>query len=498
MFAKHPKGLSIIIFTEIWERFSFFGIRALLILFLINKLEFTDASAFQLYGAFFTLMYGAPVIGGYVAGRYLGYVNSVITGSLLMAIGSFLLGVCAGILEPNDAIGILSYVNLESIVFYGSFALLGVGLGLVKPSLASIMSALYEGKDEIRDSGFTFYYIGINFGAALAAISIGYIGQKVGWMYGFFLTSAAMIIGLITILYGKKIFNSVLHETLHSQNNLNGSVRSIALYAGGIVTALIIFWWLVQSFQLAGWIILILGILSIVGTIFYAIVYLEPLARDKLMVSFIIIIIGTTFWVLLAQTGGALTLFTDRVVDKNLWGINLEASQFQAFNPLFIIFLGPLMGLLWPALKKRDLEPIGTVKFGAGLLIMASGFWFISIISSHTNGELIGAWYLILTYLLITIGELLVGPISLSLISKLSPRNLTGMMIGIWFLSSAVSEFISAKLATQFTSTDFTAGSITTWAMLYGELFEFLAIIAVISGAFLLVLTPIFKSKLKI
>ncbi|MBA2410420.1 MAG: peptide MFS transporter [Gammaproteobacteria bacterium] len=480
MSMKHPHGLYVLFFAELWERFSFYGMRALLVLYLTKELSFSDDHAYGIYGAYGALVYTTPVIGGLLADRVLGHQQAIIMGALLMALGHFCLAV------PN------------MFFFYAALALLIAGSGLFKPNISSLVGQLYAIDDPRRDAGFTLFYMGINIGGFLAPLLCGFIGQTYGWHYGFGLAGVGMLIGLAVFLLGRRRFaNYGLPPPAPAARNpvLRILTRRSIVWAG-VLLSLPVFGLLVLNDRLTGWVLIAAGAAVLAWLVY--IVYSSPrVARERLLVIMTLTAFGVVFWSFFEQGGSSINLFTDRNIDRSLFGWEAPASLFQAINPMFIILLAPVFSALWLKLARHGREPSTPVKFAYGILQLAAGFALFGLGAglAGADGKTSMLWLLI-GYLLITSGELSLSPVGLAMVTRLAPARLVGAMMGVWFLSSAFAHYIAALIATLTSApvTDATAALPPARTIdLYGEVFLNIAIAAAVVGAVLLLMSPLLK-----
>ena len=356
-FLGHPKGLFVCFATEMWERFSYYGMRALLILYLTKHWEFTDATSYLIYGAYTSLVYIMPVFGGMLADQILGSKKAVTYGAILLVFGH--LGMTV---ESNEQI------------FYLSLALIVSGVGFLKPNISTMVGALYEEGDPRRDSGFTIFYMGINIGAFTATLLCGYLGEEIGWAYGFGAAGIGMLLGLFIFLWGQKYLEGLAEPPSNKyMTKVNGISFENWAYISGVVMVLVT-WFLVQNSQLVGQLLGGFGVIFIGAWLLYALLKCAPEERDRLIVVGILILFSLIFWALFEQAGSSLNILTDRGVDRVIFGWEVPASMFQSLNAGFIFTIAPLFALLWIALAKRNMEPSTPIKFSIGIVLVGLGF----------------------------------------------------------------------------------------------------------------------------
>ena len=429
-FLGHPKGLFVCFATEMWERFSYYGMRALLILYLTKHWEFTDATSYLIYGAYTSLVYIMPVFGGMLADQILGSKKAVTYGAILLVFGH--LGMTV---ESNEQI------------FYLSLALIVSGVGFLKPNISTMVGALYEEGDPRRDSGFTIFYMGINIGAFTATLLCGYLGEEIGWAYGFGAAGIGMLLGLFIFLWGQKYLEGLAEPPSNKyMTKINGISYEYWAYISGVVMVLVT-WFLVQNSQLVGQLLGGFGVIFIGAWLLYALLKCAPEERDRLIVVGILILFSLIFWALFEQAGSSLNILTDRGVDRVIFGWEVPASMFQSLNAGFIFTIAPLFALLWIALAKRNIEPSTPIKFSIGIVLVGLGFLALVYGMNSSEGLQTGVIWIVLIYLLHTLGELCLSPVGLSSVTKLSPQRIVGFMMGMWFFASAAGNYVASLIA---------------------------------------------------
>ncbi|MDV6236962.1 peptide MFS transporter [Leptospira ellisii] len=383
---SHPKPLPILFLTEMWERFSFYGMRALLVLFLTKVFHYSDPDANRIYGIYIGLVYLTPLIGGYLADRYLGFKTSIYLGIVLVMFGH------------------LSLAFETKPFFFFGLALLIVGIGFFKPNISTVMGRIYEeeNKNHMRDSGFTVFYMGINLGGFLGPIFCGYFTDSFGWGYGFGVAAFGMLFGILVFVFGQRFFSESVFQA-GKKSRLRNSESS------------------------------------------------HPLTKeekDRIAVIFIFTAFMVIFWSVFEQIGSSMNLFIDRHVDRNLFGYSIPTPLYQSLNPLLILILAPVVAAFWTALAKRNWKPDTSTRFALGFLILGLGYLVLVLATSdYRSGNKISSLWLLLMVTLITIGELFTSPVGLSLVTKLAPLHLGGLLMGIWFISSFFGGILTGELA---------------------------------------------------
>ena len=426
----HPKALFALFMVELWERFSYYGMRALLILYMTASVidggfAFDDAKAYGIYGAYGALVYLTPLIGGYFADKLVGFRKAIVWGAILMAIGQFTLFLSG---------------NTNEVSFYIGLAILVVGNGFFKPNISSMIGRFYEEGDKRRDGAFTLFYMGINMGAFLAPLTCGAIGENEGWSYGFLTAGVGMVIGYLVFVWAQK-------QGMYGEVGKGPDVEATKSVVPGISNKLLPLVASALMIVLASTLIvyndivdLILLLLSVfvIGYLLYEASKMEIKAKQRIWVVVVLLFFTTTFWTFFELAGSALSLFTARNVDRTLFGYEIKTTFFQSFNPLFIMLFAPIFSWIWIKLSNMNKEPAAPYKFGLGLVLLGLGFLALNLGGASASAGMIPAIFMVLLYLLHTIGELTLSPVGLSLVTKLSPRHMVGFLMGIWLLSSSL------------------------------------------------------------
>ncbi len=425
-FAGHPKGLYMLFFAEMWERFSYYGMRALLIFYLTKHWLFSDGKANLIYGAYASLVYITPVLGGYLADRYLGQRKAVLFGGLLLAIGHSLMAVEGTGGQADPAIN----------VFWAALAFIIVGSGFLKANISVMVGQLYKLTDVRRDGAYTIFYMGINVGAALGTILVGYLGETIGWGYGFGLAGIGMLLGLIVFVLGK----GVLNGAGEAPSPLAKSTETM-LYVIGVASVAVI-WFLIQYQSVIQNLLIVSGV-ALLGYVLYETFKLPKEPRERMFAILFLISLNPLFWGLFEQAGGSMSLFTDRYVDRGA----TPASLFQSINPIYIILLAPLFAGLWQWLGRRGKEPSAPAKFGLALAQMGlANLVLVWGAEAYGIAAMTPVIFVFLYYLLATTGELCLSPVGLSAMNRLAPSYLASLIMGAWFYMTAVGNFVAGKI----------------------------------------------------
>lgn len=429
-FAGHPKGLFLLFLAEMWERFSYYGMRALLIFYLVQHWMFSDSEASIIYGAYTALVYITPVVGGYLADRYLGQRKAVLFGAILLTFGHFFMAFEGGGGQGDPMIN----------VFWAALALIIVGSGFLKANISVIVGQLYSRTDIRRDPAYTIFYMGINVGAATASIICGYLGQTYGWQYGFGLAGVGMLIGLIFFVLGKPLLLGKGEPK--DPEKLKGG-KEIGIYGVGLAMVALC-WAAIQFQELVGWVLAAFGGGLVLFVLFTAVTKLAPEERDRIFAAMFLIFVSIVFWALFEQAGSSLNLFTDRHVDTA--GVN--ASMFQSINAIYIVLLAPVFAMLWQSLARKGAEPSTPMKFGLAVIQVGLGF-LVLVWGSESAGLNVPTpvIFIFLIYLLHTTGELCLSPVGLSAMNRLSPGHMASLIMGTWFFASATGNFAAGLIA---------------------------------------------------
>ena len=496
-FLGHPKGLYICFATEFWERFSFYGMKYLLLLYLTKYHLFTDSMGLDVLASYAALVYAMPVVGGVLADRYLGMRKAVSFGGLMLVLGH--LGMAYEGHQAYIAAGEVVRDKQALKIFYLSLSLIIVGVGFLKPNISTMVGKLYGENDPRRDSGFTIFYMGINSGALCATLLCGYLGETYGWGYGFGAAGIGMALGLVVFQAGQSHLQGYAEPPFPEQlkqSSVIGLNKEWTIYLGAIAS-LALMWNMVQQSHQVEWLLNGLSLVVISGLLYFILNKCDAVERGRMLVMMVLIFSTVVFWALFEQSAASMTLFADRVTDRTLFGVDLAASQYGSFNAAFIILLAPLFASLWIFLAGRNWEPSTPVKFAIGILFAGLGFGALILGAANVNETgLVVGWWLVLAYLLHSMGELCLSPVGLSAVTKLSVPRIVGLMMGTWFLATAYSEFVAAELS-KIAAID-TATAIDTSSALsaYTELFTFLFYVGIGVGLLMLVISPQLKKHM--
>ncbi len=555
-FWGQPKGLYICFFTEMWERFSFYGMKALLFLYLVKYHLYGDAPAYQLLGAYGGMVYAMPVIGGLLADRWLGMRKAVIAGAVLLCIGQFGMAI-----EGDQARLVGGEVQRDEgalQVFYFSLALIIAGVGFLKPNISTIVGKLYPQNDPRRDGGFTIFYAGINIGALFSSLICGYIGETFGWRYGFGAAGFGMLLGLTVFLTGQKYLHGHAEPKrpeLLKQKVLGPLNREWAIYLGSLVGVGVI-WQLMQNTWTVSGAMHIMSAVLVAWFVWFVSVKCTRVERQQMISLVILILMVLVFFTLYEQTYGSWVAFTDRLLTKDMFGavsfsaepvlpwtivplvlsplamllalhlagrgklllgeimlgtvillmlaafvrdmsfVQQTAGSLTFLGAFFIVAFTPFFTWLWTWLDKHDLNPSTPTKSAIGLLLAGLAFLPMAY-AAHLAGlnGVASVWWLVLAYSILELGELSISPIGLSAVTQLSVASVVSVMMGAWFLATAYSEVLAAKFG-ELTVIDVAEGEtvdVATAAASYGDLFIMMFWIGVIASAVALALSPLVR-----
>ncbi len=475
--GRYPKQLWYLFFSEMWERFCFYGMRGMLTVFMVDKLVGLgmkeDVANLQ-YGATQAFVYAFTFIGGLFADKILGFRKSLFWGGLLMITGSCILA-----FNPKD-------------LFFAGIAFTIVGTGFFKPNISTMVGALYHENDSRRDAGFSLFYAGINVGALLGGYACVTIAKTYSWNLAFGLAAIVMTISLLTFIFTKKSLGPIGLSPLEKGKGNNKKWYEYATYIGSlcVIPLLMI---MVAKTEYTDWFMYIIGPCTLVY-IFYEMTKCTPSERMKLAAALVFILFSILFWAFFEQSGGSLNLFASNNLHDTIAGVHFDPNGINnSANSLFVIIFAPLLGLFWVWLSKRNAEPNTVIKFGIGFLFLALAFYtfyatrFFADASGMTSLEMFT-----LAYFIITFGELSLSPIGLSIMTKLSPQPLQGVMMGMWFLASAYGQYAAGILGAGMASPNENASVIEKLTS-YTQGYSQLAIYALISGVVLIAISPLVR-----
>ncbi len=448
--AGHPAGLRTLFFTEMWERMSYYGMRALLVLFMVDQVErgglgFTDENATAIYGLYSAAVYLVALPGGWIGDRLLGAQKSIWFGGIVIMCGHF----------------VLAIPSLYS--FFVGLVLIVIGTGLLKPNISAVVGELYGPGDPRRDAGFTIYYMGINIGAAIGPLVCSTLGESemFGWHYGFAAAGVGMFAGLVQFrMAAHRLGKAGLEPSLDGTNpadrrKMMGAWRIVAAAVGLVMVGLALLLTETITVNAQSLAENTAVVIALVAGLYFAFLFsfghLTTVEKKRVVVIIVLFFSSAMFWSGFEQAGSSLNLFAERYTDRMIGTFEIPAGWFQSLNPAFIIVLAPVYSALWVHLARRNLDPSTPAKFAIGILLLAVGFLIMygaSILVLEGN-QAMPTW-LFFTYLLHTMGELALSPVGLSATTKLAPHRFVGQMMGVWFLGASLGNILAGLLAGEF------------------------------------------------
>lgn len=477
--GKYPKQLWYLFTVEMWERFCFYGMRGVLTFFMVDQLLLDDEAATLQYGAIQAFVYAFTFIGGIFADKILGFKKSLIFGGIVMILGNLLIA-----------------FSPQSMFYYGiAFSI--IGTGFFKPNISSMVGELYDEKDNRRDAGYGMFYAGINIGGLFGGALCIYLGKFYSWNLCFLASAIVMILGLITFLLTKKHLGPIGNSPLLQMEPNKRKFREIAVYIGSLLSIPFIFL-MVKKTDYTDYFMYTIGIIALVYFIFELIRLGIISLQKKLIAAFIFIFFYFLFNAIYEQSGGSLSLFAKDNLSNNLFIFNIDPNIVNnSSNTLFVVIFSPLVGLLWLWMAKKKIEPNTLIKFGIGFLFLSASFYVFYYTKFFANVEGIASLNVFtFGYLVTTIGELCLGPIGMSIITKLSPKRLFGMMMGLWFLASAFGQLVAGKLGAEISKSN-TGTTLMSKLQSYTDGYYQLAIYALIAGVVLIVISPLIKKLMQ-
>lgn len=525
----HPKGLYLLFVTEMAERFSYYGMRALFVLYLVAAFYNNDMAS-QIYGSYTGLVYLTPLLGGYIADRYWGNRRSIIFGGIVMAIGQFLMFASActvkqSIFSEGGAIDSSVDNSLSIFLMFAGLAALIFGNGFFKPNISTMVGDLYEPTDSRKDSAFTIFYMGINTGAFIAPLICGSVGNgnwadPSAFKWGFFCAGIAMILSIVVFYIFKdkslvtpeglqiglapakselrKEKDAARAEETNAQAEVKNSPWRLILCVLGALGLFFYFSLGASSFN--DYISAAIYALSVALPVFIitdrGLTYVE---KCRIGVIYIIAVFVIFFWSAFEQAGSSLTIFAEYQCDRTLFDFEVPTTWFQSINPIVVVCFAPVMATLWEFLNKHNAEPFSPAKQALGLALLAVGYVVIAYATSGVEGNMkVSMWWLFAMYFIHTIGELSLSPIGLSMVNKLSPARLASLLMGVWFMSNAAANILAGKLATLLPGGEGGAKSILGFQV--ENLTDFFTVFAVMAGVasiILFALCPLLRKMMK-
>jgi POT family proton-dependent oligopeptide transporter len=477
--GKYPKQLWYLFMVEMWERFCFYGMRGVLTFFMVDQLLLKDEAANLQYGAIQAFVYAFTFIGGIFADKILGFRKSLFFGGIVMILGNLLIA-----FSPQD-------------MFYYGIAFSIIGTGFFKPNISSMVGELYHESDHRRDAGYGMFYAGINIGGLLGGALCIYLGKYYSWKLCFLSAAIVMVFGLLTFLFTKKHLGPIGDSPLLKLTSSKRKIREIAVYACSLLSIPLIFI-MVKNTKYTDYFMYTIGIIAISYFIFEVINLKQINLQKKLIAAFLFIFFYFLFNAIYEQSGGSLSLFAKDNLNTSLLFFNIDPNVVNnSSNTFFVVVFSPIVGLLWLWMAKKKIEPNTVIKFGIGFLFLGASFYIFYYTRFFANAKGITSLNVFtFAYLVTTIGELCLGPIGMSIITKLSPKRLFGMMMGLWFLASAFGQLAAGKLGAEMSRSN-TGTTLVSKLQSYTEGYYQLAIYSIVAGVFLIVMTPLIKKLMQ-
>jgi proton-dependent oligopeptide transporter, POT family len=476
--GKYPKQLWYLFFSEMWERFCFYGMRGMLVYFMVTQLTMKETEANLQYGATQAFVYAFTFIGGLFADKLLGFRKSLFWGGMLMIVGSCILAI-----DPHE-------------YFFLGISFTIIGTGFFKPNISTMVGSLYKKGDSRTDAGFSLFYSGINIGALVGGYACIAIGKNYSWHLAFGLAAIVMTISLITFLFTQRSMGPIGLPPLLKNGAARNRWYEYALYAASLC-AIPVIMTMVAKTEYTDWFMYIIGPCTLIYLTYEMMKYSAE-ERKKLLAAMVFILFSILFWAFFEQSGGSLSLFAANNLDNTVMGIPLDPNGVNnASNSLFVIIFAPILGLIWIAMNKKKIEPNTVIKFGLGFLFLAAAFYIFYATRFFANEQGITSLDVFtVAYFVITIGELCLSPIGLSIMTKLSPKPLQGVMMGMWFLASAYGQYVAGILGAGMATADENA-PLTAKLIAYTDGYKQLAIYALISGVVLIIISPIVRKLMQ-
>lgn len=508
-FMGHPAGLFLLFLVEMWERFSYYGMRTILVLYLTSPTSgmlnppagspegfnpgrgWADKAATNLSGWYSGMAYLLPIVGGIIADRFIGTHRSMLVGGVLIALGHVVLAV--------SGLGTMAQSDAGMSVFVFGLVLIIIGTGHFKPTISVMVGQLYEHGDARRDGAFSIFYMGINVGAMLQGFAVGYVGEKIGWHYGFGLAAIGMFAGLMLYLFMKPKLLPGIGEPSRPSGVKAGiflplgiglAAAAAWLFHQGILNS-------IDEFLTNAWVSRVIALAAVAWMVSFVLKQ-RPEDRGPVASIFIFTLFNALFWLGFEQASTSINLFTQRNTDRNFMGTELATGFFQSVNPMFIVLFAPAFAGMWVWLGKRRMNPSQPVKIGLGLIFLGVGYLFMTWAGLYAkDGAKATMWLIIATYFWHTIGELFLSPTGLSYVTKAAPKQFVSLLMGVYFLSSFVANLIGGKVAGIVG--DIESGAIKLpWSFGGQADFYFTFVVtSIAAGSLILLLTPLLKKLMR-
>ncbi|WP_018700032.1 peptide MFS transporter [Amorphus coralli] len=469
MFRDQPKALYVLSLTELWERFGYYTLTTVFTLYLIDVLKMQDAQAYLLFGAFTAFAYLMPVIGGVIADRVFGHGRAIVVGAAMMSAGYLILALSS------------------TATMYLALGILVVGNGLFKANVSALLGHFFEDNDPRRASGFTLFYMGINIGSLAATLVAGILATQFGYWVAFAAAGCGKALALATFLYGRKYLEDNHHPPAHAMRSLRLNGLVLLALAGMVLLSI----YLISRPSEAG---IFLAIVETIAVIIYVVlVFREPAQlRRRLIAHLVLVGFAVAFWAVYQQDVTSVIVFTQRDLDLTVFGWQSPPEEFASLNPFFILALSPLLAFLWPAIERRGINFDDVMKFAFGLAFLGAAYWILTLgIFETPDGAKTAAYWVVLFFLMLSLGELLLSPVGLALTTELAPRHLAGFAMGIWLMATSGANYIAGLLGGLASVPD--GASPATEVGIYSHAFFVYGAICIAAAALLLVMLPFIR-----
>lgn len=480
--GKYPKQLWHLFMVEMWERFCFYGMRGVLAIFMVEMLGLTDSESNLKYGAIQAFVYAFTFVGGIFADKILGFKKSLIFGGIVMIVGNLLIAS-----DPHH-------------FFYYGITLSIIGTGFFKPNISSMVGELYKQGDPRRDAGFGLFYSGINIGALLGGLVCVYLGKQVSWNMAFLAAGIVMIIGVVLFLFIRKELGPIGDSPIAQLEPKKRMLQEGAVYLGAFI-AIPLIYIMINNTAYTDLFMFTVGPLAVLYYLYQ--LYKIPASKDKskFVAAFIMISFSILFFAIFEQAGGSLALFANTNLKPSLFGIETIESfptmVNNSSNSLYVIIFSPILGLVWLWMSKKKIEPNTVIKFGLSFLILAVAYYiFYSLRFFADDMGMTSLEVFLLAYFVVTLSELCISPIGLSMVTKLSPAHLSGMMMGLWFLASAYGQYLAGILGAGMSDPE-KSTSLVGKLMSYTQGYQQLAIYSLVAGVIIIVISPLIRKLMQ-
>ncbi|OGT07872.1 MAG: hypothetical protein A2X78_04180 [Gammaproteobacteria bacterium GWE2_37_16] len=426
---RQPSALKFLFLTEMWERFAYFAVQSILVLFMSKALGLSDNHAYLIFSAFGALLFVMPLVGGYLADNFLGYTHAIILGMVFLSIGYFL----------------LAAANLKLLPC--ALAILILGNGFFKPNISALLGSMYESGAKNREAGFMIFYLGINVGATMGVILCGFLAKSFGWSFAIATAATGLLVGGTMFLFSRKRILNDACITANSKKLISSTLLTKSWVYVLIIPTLVALWLLMQYVALVSLIVLICATLLI---FYLSIVWFKcsKTERNKFSVCLVLVIFSIAFWALYQQSFMSVMLYLERLVNLKIFGIVIPPSVVSSFNGIFLIVLAPCTIKFWAFLRRKNKEPNVIIKFVLGILLMGIGYLIIAFDTNLVSAtKLAPLSPIVFSYAIQTLGELLLSPVGLAMITVLSPQKIRGLMMGVWFFALAAATTLAGQLA---------------------------------------------------